>query len=608
MLKKSLSIVLALATVLSFLIVIPAAGAESTNAFGDYSYTLNADGTVTISGYNGTAENLSIPEKIGGKVVSAIGKDAFYNNRDLHSVKIPNGVKTIERAAFYFCSNLLNAELPKTLTKIDSLAFVGCGIGSVQIPAATTDISYSAFWMCDNMESFKVDSNNKFYSAYNGNLYDKAQTTLISVAGGRDSLSLPKSATQIGLYSCYGNKNLVTVDIPESVKEIGEGAFIRCPNLAFVKIPSGVKEIYSSVFENCDALASIIIPAGVTGIYSKAFAKCDNLKEVVIPDSVKVIEDDVFLDSPNVVICCNSGSYAQSFAKKNNIKASVTAVKLLTPSVTATQTSYLSVTVKWNAVDGAKGYKIYRREDGGKWKAIGFAYGKTSFNDKVSQNKTYFYTVRAFTDRDDQSTYSDHSVTGAKICTVIEKPYISYCNSTDYNKISIKWTDPNKNVASFVNGYNVYRKIPGGSWKLLSTVGKSTKSFTDSTAVTGQKYYYLVRAYIKSGKSTYMSAYSSTGVLAVSYTKAPALKSAKSVSNGIKVNWSAVNGASGYRIYRKTSSGWQIIGNVNSKTTSFVDKSAKKGTQYTYTVKAYRTVNKKNIFGFYDTTGIKGKR
>lgn len=81
--------------------------------------------------------------------------------------------------------------------------------------------------------------------------------------------------------------------------------------------------------------------------------------------------------------------------------------------------------------------------------------------------------------------------------------------------------------------------------------------------------------------------------------------SAKSASNGIKLTYGKVSAASNYTIYRKTAnSGWSKIATVKgSSTVAFTDKTAKKGTTYTYTVRA---VKGNYISSYYP--GIKGKR
>lgn len=83
----------------------------------------------------------------------------------------------------------------------------------------------------------------------------------------------------------------------------------------------------------------------------------------------------------------------------------------------------------------------------------------------------------------------------------------------------------------------------------------------------------------------------------------PVLKAASNTTAGINVSWNKVDGAQKYYVYRKTSgTSWSRIAEVTS--TSYVDKTAKSGSTYTYTVRA---VNK-GIAGGYDKNGKSIKR
>ena len=72
---------------------------------------------------------------------------------------------------------------------------------------------------------------------------------------------------------------------------------------------------------------------------------------------------------------------------------------------------------------------------------------------------------------------------------------------------------------------------------------------------------------------------------------------AKSSKSGITVKWNKISGHSGYYIYRKTgSSDWKKIATVGKNTTSYTDKSAKKGKTYTYTIRAYSGSTKSSYY------------
>lgn len=60
-----------------------------------------------ITGYEGSAKKLTVPEYIDGLPVLSIGKNAFNDScGGLRSVALPKGLKQIKAFSFYFCSSL----------------------------------------------------------------------------------------------------------------------------------------------------------------------------------------------------------------------------------------------------------------------------------------------------------------------------------------------------------------------------------------------------------------------------------------------------------------------------------------------------------------------
>ncbi len=127
--------------------------------------------------------------------------------------------------------------------------------------------------------------------------------------------------------------------------------------------------------------------------------------------------------------------------------------------------------------------------------------------------------------------------------------------------------------------YRVYRRGAGeGYWTYLETV--NTTHYLDKNTVSGNYYRYTLRA---SDGSTFGS-YDPEG----KYTKRlenPHSFTATNKTNGIEVTWAPVEGALGYRVYRRgAGEAWTYIKTIS--TTSYLDKIPLSGKYYRYTARA----------------------
>ena len=166
--QRLLSMVLALSMLLTFLPVSAFADytpppyeslltLENNNTYtndvlgeGTYTYTLNDDGTATLTKFTGT--NADVPETVTKDrkpyTVTAIGDSAFINHgisSPLTSVNLPNSIQTIGHAAFHGCSSLSKITLPERLTTVGNLAFWGANLDTIDWPESLTIVGESAF-------------------------------------------------------------------------------------------------------------------------------------------------------------------------------------------------------------------------------------------------------------------------------------------------------------------------------------------------------------------------------------------------------------------------------------------------------------------------------
>ena len=125
---------------------------------------------------------------------------------------------------------------------------------------------------------------------------------------------------KISAYSFENCKNLTSVKLSPSIVTIGTGAFEGCSSLASVDFAgSGVEVIPTQAFYGCTSLEEVEIPSKVKTIGPFAFANCSALSTVTIGDSVTEIADTAFDGDSDVIIACNTGSYALQYAEENKI-------------------------------------------------------------------------------------------------------------------------------------------------------------------------------------------------------------------------------------------------------------------------------------------------
>ena len=99
--------------------------AEETTADG-LKYSVNNDGTITITGYDGKDTEIVIPEEIEGHRVTSIGNYAFAYCFSLTGIELPDGVTSIGNNAFCYCWSLASLEIPDSVTNIGDYAFYYC--------------------------------------------------------------------------------------------------------------------------------------------------------------------------------------------------------------------------------------------------------------------------------------------------------------------------------------------------------------------------------------------------------------------------------------------------------------------------------------------------
>ncbi|UIX32234.1 fibronectin type III domain-containing protein [Streptomyces sp. GQFP] len=170
------------------------------------------------------------------------------------------------------------------------------------------------------------------------------------------------------------------------------------------------------------------------------------------------------------------------------------------------------------------------------------------------------------------------------------KPLVPTSTALTYDKSSgrakLTWA---KNKELDLAGYRIYRRLNGSSFGGTPLATTASTSYTDTTLpVTGASYFYEVRAYDKAGNESAGTA--DKGVVTVDRT-APATPQAptivnESAANGLRVSWSAVEGATSYRVYRAIGAQGRFFEMGRTDKVSYLDTSVVEDVAYRYRVSA----------------------
>ena len=132
------------------------------------------------------------------------------------------------------------------------------GLESVTIPKTITQIGIMAFYACSKLKSIVIDKENIFYDSRD-NCNAIIETATNTLKKGCTNTIIPESVTSIGDDSFYNCRELISISIPNSITSIGDGAFASCGKLNSVTIPNSVTNIAINAFTNCYSVNSIIV-------------------------------------------------------------------------------------------------------------------------------------------------------------------------------------------------------------------------------------------------------------------------------------------------------------------------------------------------------------
>ena len=337
-------------------------------------YWSSNPGEIFIEDYLGTKDHIIIPIEINGKKVSGLASFGFktckartveipgyykkishgfaFQNQNITSAIIGEGVEIIEDSVFFNTPNLENVRVSKSvgmvlgncafkstkwceaqgdyvivgtvllyfngdgavvnvpngITTVAELVAVFRDVRKVILPETVTTLCKSAFSGRgnENIQEFVFTDSlvnignsafgmNKWLDSFgdqpviiNGQLY-KCKATESTVV-------VPDGITKICAEVFKDNTTIKKVVLPTTLKSIDEQAFAGCQNLQELVLPEGLEKLGLACFYRCNKLTKISLPDSLIEIGRSAFNSCAALTEIQIGGQTRIIGEKAFLE------------------------------------------------------------------------------------------------------------------------------------------------------------------------------------------------------------------------------------------------------------------------------------------------------------------------
>ena len=277
-----------------------------------------------------------------------------------------------------------------------------------------------------------------------------------------------------------------------------------------------------------------------------------------------------------------------------NVNAAVSAPT----NLKVTEYSDKAAKLSWSKVAGVTGYLVYYSTDNSnftKLKTIN-SQSTTSYTvGGLTAGKAYYFALISYTDINGKITKSKRTsslkITATSSSSV---PVPSNLKAAEYSNSAIKltWTK-----ASDVTGYYVYRSTDGKKYSKIKTLTAYTTTYTNTSLIAGQKYYYSIASYknTSTGAVAIGPKSSAINITTTSSSSVPTpsnLKVAEYSNSAIKLTWTKASDVTGYYVYRSTDGKkYSKIKTLTAYTTTYTNTSLIAGQKYYYSIASYKNTS-----------------
>lgn len=271
-----------------------------------WRYVTLDDAEVRITGCEPTVADVSIPERIEGMPVVAVGDDAlafldivsltcpetvvsvgfcaFRGNRHLERAVLPAALARFDSDWLRGCDRLAHLTLPGRVEQLDQSLFDLPALRTLSIGAGTCGIAPGTFAK-SQLESVTVDAANPFLMTDGRALYSRGGSVLVALAAPVREYEVSLGCREVAkkgfsMFAC-----LERVSFPDGLEELGEFALSRTGITAF-SAPSSLRVIGEKAFFNCEKLGEVRLDCLLEKVGDNAFSG-SAVRELRLPASVR---------------------------------------------------------------------------------------------------------------------------------------------------------------------------------------------------------------------------------------------------------------------------------------------------------------------------------
>lgn len=517
--------------------ICPMTYAESVVTAGDITYVIDGN-NATVYKYSGNGGAVTIPAKVNGVPVTAIGNYAFaeeYGKTDptkrITSVTVAGSIKTIGNGAFMECTSLKKVELSPVVESLGDAVFWLCeSLESVAAFSTIKTMGANVFGKCSKLTVYCESGSVIEKYAKNNGIAVKAiyptsiklnKTSVALSKGGKANLSVtytPADCYYKDLIWSSTNSSVASVSQTGSVTANKYGkATIKCMSLfgtaqASANVSIDVAKVQSLTCTDRTLTGYKIKWKKVNGADGYRLQKYVNNQWKTVKTTTKTS-----YTFKNLAENSSCQYRVRAYVKQGSSKvwgkwseiltASTKSVKKVT-GLKASSCTSTSIKIKWNKQEDADGYVVYcyntKTKEYDKIKTT----TKTTFtHSDLSAGKQMTYKVKAYMKVDGKKRYGKLS-SALKVYTAPTKVKNLKSGGATKDTLTVKWSKV-KNVS----GYQV--QITGTNYKKTVTTTKTSYKFTGLSKNT--KYTIKVRAYITYSKKNYYGAFSQKATISTNY-------------------------------------------------------------------------------------------